>query len=272
MGRSGSDPVRSDTVDVVLQSRTPKYGLGRHYPKTAAGHGRVACLLLVIAKKGGITGVPAYSTLGWFADPVLSSMLHWDDATLISTLFHELAHQVLYIRHDTAFNESFARFVEQQGLREYLASGAQITPPDPIRRARHQQFVALVLSARDELATLYARAMPVEAMRAQKAHIFEALRARYQTLRDSAWQGDPRYDAWFEKLKTNNARLLPFGLYDALVPAFAALFDEVQGDWPRFYAASQALSELPADQRQARIEGLMQRQAKKPAQQALAGD
>ena len=68
-----------------------------------------------------VAGIPAYSTLGWYDDPLLSSMLHWDDDYLAELLFHELAHQQFYVKDDTAFNESFASFVGQQGLREWRA-------------------------------------------------------------------------------------------------------------------------------------------------------
>ena len=78
-----------------------------------------------------VGGVAAYSTLGHFKDPVLSTMLGWSDAQLAATLFHELAHQVVYVPGDSEFNESFATVVEEAGLERWLTE-----------RRRSQELVA----------------------------------------------------------------------------------------------------------------------------------
>ncbi|MGH8447434.1 MAG: aminopeptidase [Solimonas sp.] len=201
-----------------------------------------------------VGGVPAYSTLGWFDDPVLSSMLRWDDSTLISTLFHELAHQKLYLKHDTRFNESFAEFVGEQGLRDYLVLHPQLGTADfDQRRQRREQFTALVLAMRERLAALYREPLAAEAMRVRKQEAFDDFQRQYAALRDGAWQGQGWYDGFFKSGALNNARLLPFGLYDADLPAFAALFDENGRDWMRFYAAATALSKLDRDARRAEL-------------------
>ncbi len=204
-----------------------------------------------------VGGVPAYSTLGWFDDPVLNTMLHWDDATLIGTLFHELAHQQLYVRDDTRFSESFAAFVEQQGLHEYLAAHPQVAPADPAARTRRTQFVQLMLSARQRLQALYAQPLAVEAMRARKAATFADLQREYAQLRDAQWQGDRTYDRWFDDPAPNNAKLLPFGLYDEYAPAFARLFAQAGGDWRQFHAAAARLAQLAPESRQAALERLL---------------
>lgn len=193
-------------------------------------------------------GVPAYSTLGWFDDPLMSPMLRWDDATLIETLIHELAHQKLYVPGDTAFNESFAEFVGQEGLRQYRRLHPDL-PGNASLERRRREFTQRVLARRAQLATLYASALSEPLQRVLKAETLQGLQRDYQQLREGDWQGQGPYDAWFAEAPLNNARLLPFGLYDAGVPAFAALYAQSGGEWPRFYARAAQLARLPAAQR-----------------------
>lgn len=219
----------------------------------AQGRARGAAALL--REKGldtYVAGIEAYSTLGWFADPILNTMLRWDDQRLAATLFHELAHQRLYVADDTAFNESFASFVEQQGLREWQASRG--LPVQEGGRQR-QQFSALLLASRARLEMLYASPRSDKDKRAGKAAEFTRLRAEYRQLRDREWAGDSRYDAWIEA-PLNNAKLLPFGLYDQWVAAFAALFRQVDGAWPAFYARVDALGKLPLAPREQALAAL----------------
>src|SRR5574337_463121 len=169
-----------------------------------------------------IGGVPAYSTLGWFADPILSSMLRWDDDELAGTIFHELAHQLIYVKSDTTFNESFATFVQEQGLRAWRAS-RDLPPEDAHQQAMADGFTSLVLDLRERLKTLYASGVDQVAMAAGKQREIAAFRTRYAHWRQQHWPGDHRYDAWVAQ-PINNAQLLPFGLYDQWTPAFAALF------------------------------------------------
>lgn len=183
--------------------------------------------------------VPAYSTLGWFDDPVLSSMLRWDDDRLIETLFHELAHQQLFVEDDTAFNESFATFVGEEGLRQFRASRGE-PPPDTKAASHEQQFLELLLAARARLEAIYAQPLNHEAMRAAKQAEFARLRADYVALKKT-WNGYAGYDGWFAG-ELNNAKLLPVGLYNQRVPEFAALFREVGGDWGVFYEKARALA------------------------------
>jgi predicted aminopeptidase len=203
-----------------------------------------------------VGGVSAYSTLGWFSDPVLSSMMHWDDAMLIGTVFHELAHELYYIRDDTAFNESFATFVEEEGLRQWSASRGETLPDRSQGRMRHAGFVALVRGAREDLQTLYAQTLPVEEMRARKAERIESLRMEYRRMRDEAWGGWSGYDRWFES-PINNAKLLPVGLYHQWVPAFEALYAELDGNWAAFYAEVAVIGGLSTEARLERLQALM---------------
>jgi predicted aminopeptidase len=201
-----------------------------------------------------IGGVEAYSTLGWFNDPIMNSMMGWGDERLATLIFHELAHQRVYVKDDTEFNESFATFVEQEGTRQWRAFRS--LPPDNGAEAqRRDQFIQLVLDSRTRLEKLYAQPLPAEQMRQRKAAEFERLRGEYRLLRDSQWAGDKRYDAWINA-PMNNARLLPFGLYDQWVPAFAALFQKEGRDWVKFYAAAQKLGVLPVDERKVALKVL----------------
>lgn len=201
-----------------------------------------------------VAGIEAYSTLGWFADPILNTMLRWDDQRLAAVIFHELAHQQLYVQDDTAFNESFASFVEQQGLRQWRA--ARGLAADDAREARmRRQFTELILASRERLQALYEGPLDDAGKRAGKAAEFDRLRAEYRALRDAQWGGDARYDAWINA-PLNNARLLPFGLYDQWVPAFAALFEQAGGDWREFYRRAAELGELPLVERERALAAL----------------
>ncbi|WP_460878674.1 aminopeptidase [Rhodanobacter koreensis] len=202
-----------------------------------------------------VGGVPAYSTLGWFADPILSSMLSWDDDELDSTIFHELAHQLIYVKDDTAFNESFATFVQTEGLREWRQSRG-LPPQDDGYQTMDDGFTRLVLDLRDRLKNLYASGVDESAMEAGKQREIEAFRTRYTQWRDHGWPNDHRYDAWVAE-PINNARLLPFGLYDQWTPAFEVLFTRAGRSWPAFYASVRALAKLPKAQREQRLQGLL---------------
>lgn len=200
-----------------------------------------------------IGGVPAYSTLGHFADPLLSTMDRWDDDELVGTIFHELAHQEYYVKNDTAFNESFATFVQREGLRQWRADNHQ-PPPDSAANERARQFTQMVLATRAKLKALYASDLPDKMKLQRKQQTFADMRREYEHLRDTAWHGNRDYDHWFDT-PLNNAKLLPFGLYDRGVPAFAALFEQCDGDWTRFYAAVRKIGDEPAKQRDAFLAG-----------------
>ena len=197
---------------------------------------------------------PAYSTLGWFDDPVLNTMLRWDDDELAGTIFHELGHQQLYVKDDTSFNESFATFVEQEGLREWRAARGQ-PASDALGTRRGDQFAALVLATRMRLDALYASALPADEMRRRKQAEFEQLRRDYRALRNGEWHGYSGYDAWINA-DINNAKLLPFGLYHRWLPSFAALFAQAGSQWTPFFARAKQLADQPAAQRMTALEQL----------------
>jgi predicted aminopeptidase len=225
----------------------------RGYYNQGAARGEAA-LLRLRGMDVSIGGVEAYSTLGWFNDPILNSMMNWGDERLATLIFHELAHQRFYVQDDTEFNESFANFVEQEGTRQWRVARG-LAPASVSASKQRDQFIQLILDTRQRLEKVYAQPLSADAMRAAKAAEFERLRSDYRQMRDSQWAGDKRYDAWIN-LPMNNARLLPFGLYDQWVPAFAALFRQEGGDWLRFYAAVEKMGGLPVEQRKAALRQL----------------
>lgn len=201
-----------------------------------------------------LAGVNAYSTLGWFRDPVLSSFVHLPEAELAELLFHELAHQVLFVPGDTVFNESLAVTVAEEGLRRYAARHGLDLAPLAAARRRQREFVALVLTHRGHLAQAFAAA-PDTATRAQaKAEVYAALHADYAALR-ATWGGYGGYDAWMAAV--NNARLNSVATYYDLVPALQALLRANDHDMARFLAACRALAQLDIAARREALETLL---------------
>lgn len=232
----------------------------------------------------GVYPVPAYSTLGlmnWAGgDPLLNTFIRYPEGELARLIFHELAHQVVYARDDTVFNESFATAVERLGSQRWLASQAS----DAARQeyaafdGRRRQFRALALATRRDLEQVYAQNEAVaQAGRAQsaikkiatetaKATIMERFRQDYAQLK-TGWASQPGavgttgtsgnsgapgnpftgYDGWVAR--ANNASLGALAAYDDLVPGFEALFEREGRDWPRFYDAVKKLADRPKDER-----------------------
>jgi predicted aminopeptidase len=213
-----------------------------------------------------VYGVPAYSTLGWFDDPVLNTFVRYPDAELARLVFHELAHQLVYVKGDTMFNESFAVAVEEEGVKRWLARHG-----DERERAayaaqgeRRAEFVRLVLAYRARLEALYREPLPAEAKRAAKARLFAALEADYHALKAARWGGWAGYDRWFER-GVNNAQIASVATYEELVPAFRALLAREGGDMARFYAEVKVLANLDKPAREAALAAL----ARQPAAAAL---
>ena len=187
-----------------------------------------------------VGGVPAYSTLGHFADPLLDTMLQWDDTELAALVFHELAHQRLYRPGATAFNEAFATVVEREGVARWLLAEGHAAALDAYHeRQQHYLGVArLVAASRERLRQLFAARLAPAAMRAAKASEFERLRASYRQQRAELGGG---YD-WVFAAPLNNAVLLQFATYQDCVPALEARLAAVGGDLPRFYETLRALT------------------------------
>jgi predicted aminopeptidase len=200
-----------------------------------------------------VAGVAAYSTLGWFRDPVFSTQLRRSDSDLAALLFHELAHQQLYVSGDAAFNESFATTVEIEGMRRWLAQGEHSADMDQylLGKQRQAEFVEFLLTFRTQLAQLYASGLSEDQMRAAKTREFARLRTEYAQLRQQ-WGGYDGYDAWFAQ-GLNNAHLASIELYHQYVPAFQAMLASVHGDLPTFYQMARTISRLPTEERSARL-------------------
>lgn len=203
-----------------------------------------------------VYGVQAYSTLNWFDDPVLNTFLRSDDLRLAAILFHEMAHQVVYVKGDTRFNESFAKTVELEGLRRWLQESADpgLWQECQRREQRAAGFHELLAGARAELQGIYASAADDAAKRAAKAEVIDRTLAAYEGLRGS-WQGYAGYDAWIKR-GLNNARLAANATYHDLVPAFQALLQQSGAELPAFYLQVKTLGALPAPERLARLQAL----------------
>jgi predicted aminopeptidase len=203
-----------------------------------------------------VYGVPAYSTLGWMnwagGDPLLSTFITYPEGELARLIFHELAHQVVYAQDDTLFNESFATAVERLGSRRWLdkQASADARKAYAVFDGRRQQFRALALATRRELADIYKgkEAMTPErrAQAASKKVAMQRFHEAYAQLKTS-WGGYSGYDPWMAQ--ANNASLGAQAAYDELVPGFEALFERVGRNWPQFYDAVKRLADLPKDER-----------------------
>lgn len=199
-----------------------------------------------------VSGIQAYSTLGWFRDPVLNTMLVRNESRLAGNLFHELAHQKLYVKNDTSFNESFAMTVELEGMQRWLhQNGNQTTYKHYVKaRQRQKQFVSIIGRTRTKLEKIYQSSIGMESKRKQKRAIFAELKASYRDLRKK-WRGYPDYDHWFAR-KLNNAHLVPVGNYHDYVPAFQAILKNEKNNLTRFYqAATQLANKKPQDRTKA---------------------
>jgi predicted aminopeptidase len=198
-----------------------------------------------------VEGVPAYSTLGKLSDPLLSSMLSYGETELAATIFHELAHQLLYVKNDSQFNEAFAVTVEEAGLDRWLKARGE---PDEIQahrkmRERERAFIALFARGRARLARLYASGLPPAEMRQQKSEILLDIGKELTQLQQQLHVHSIVYDEWLAH-GLNNAHLASLATYYDCVPGFEHLLAEQGGDLPRFYAAARELSHLPKQQRQ----------------------
>ena len=204
-----------------------------------------------------VGGVAAYSTLGRFDDPVLSSMMQWDDTQLVALVFHELAHQQLYVKDDSEFNESFASTVEQEAMRIWLKARDDVAGAARYqeRRDRSAAFSLLVGTTRDRLVQLYGSDLSEDEMRIAKGKEFDRLRSAYE-VQKKAWNGYSGYDRWFDD-GLNNARLVPVSTYRRFVPAFRALLRQSDGSFQAFYLRCEELADLSLEQRHQRLDDLM---------------
>jgi predicted aminopeptidase len=207
-----------------------------------------------------VRGVSAYSTLGWlnkpwlpnyFSDPVLSTFLLKTDAELIATLIHEMAHQIVYLKNDTAFNESFAVFVEQEVLRQFLGESENFTFIGGNVEKTYQWYLSarkdrrlfrqMVTTTFEKMEILFAGKLKVDEKLRKKQQLFTEMRENYESHKKDFQVLS--YDSWFSK-KLNNTHLLGVRRYHSQVDKFARLFEENGQQWPQFFEAVRKLSKL----------------------------
>ena len=199
-------------------------------------------------------GVAAYSTLGWFDDPITSTIIDRSSNQLARLIFHELAHQVVYIPGDTAFNESFATVVENEGLQRWLSSLGQsdITAQINSGQLQRQQFVDLVTKYRDTLSKLYEGELPDTLKRQKKRELQTKLRQEFFLL-SKEWGNGGGYDSWFAN-SLNNAQLSTVTSYNDLVPSFEKLLKQSGDDLEVFYSLVAGLAKLNEIQRKEKLQ------------------
>ncbi len=198
-----------------------------------------------------VGGVAAYSTLGNFDDPLLNTMMGWDDVALVALLFHELAHQVVYVRDDSAFNESFATAVEEFGVARWLESRGELARYEEYQKGREyrQRLMRLVARARTDLGAVYNSVENDEEIRQRKAQRLQQLADDVVTeARDSGKEPS----AWLSG-RLNNARLISMTLYEGDLPAFRLLLAECDQDIRCFYERARELAAMDADRRAAAL-------------------
>jgi predicted aminopeptidase len=222
-----------------------------------------------------VAGVAAYSTLGWFDDPVLNTFLYNDDTRLAGLIFHELAHQQLYLAGDTEFNESFARSVEIAGVKRWLQSRNQASLIAQYQQRLKMQtdFVQTVLSLQADLAALYQQGFSESEMQSAKAQAIEVFQQQQYSNFKARWNGYAGYDDWVTGQSNNNAsqppqhaaavlnnaKLNTVSSYHRWLPAFEQLLMDSDGDFGEFYRQAKKLSKLNDNERRKALEQIKTR-------------
>ena len=204
-----------------------------------------------------VSGVPAYSTLGWFNDPVLSTFIKLPEAEVARMVFHELAHQVAYAPGDSAFNEAFATAVEEIGVARWINSHGDAPMRERYRlyQQRKQDFVDLLTRYRRKLIENFESNVSEHEKRERKASLFEALREEYEAMKAERWSGYAGYDRWFTE-PMSNAHFALISTYQDLVPAFQALY-QASGSLPAFYRQVRALAKMEKPKRRLALEATL---------------
>lgn len=201
-----------------------------------------------------VGGVSAYSTLGWFDDPILNTMLNKDITYLVKVIFHELAHQKVYIKNDTEFNEAFAETIALAGIKKWLL---QYHSQDVITEFINEQnyeneFVSLVLKSRDELEKLYNSEVPDQEKHQDKMEILKLMRERYKQMRSNR-NDDTTYDTWFNT-ELNNAKIAAVATYRHLIPNFMHLLEKTGNNFEDFYKLINKLDRCSTNERRSILE------------------
>ncbi|MCG8378779.1 MAG: aminopeptidase [Proteobacteria bacterium] len=196
-----------------------------------------------------VGGVSAYSTLGWFDDPVLNTMLKWSDARLAAVIFHELTHQLFYIKGDTEFNESLADAVAIIGVKRWLVSSARkgLLKEYNDFLSREEEFVNLILKYKEKLEVLYSTNLPDQIKRDRKKELFNGIREEYKIIKLN-WQKD-YYGNWI-KTRLNNASIASVVSYRKYLPAFLNMFEASQENIDIFFNKIRILTQCSLAERQ----------------------
>lgn len=206
-----------------------------------------------------LAGAKAYSTLGWFDDPLLNTMMYKSEARRAGIIFHELSHQVVYIENDTAFNEAFATTVEQEGVRRWMGEKGKDEEYQEylIDKKREAQFNRLLYVTREKLEQLYKTKLNDIEKRREKTMVFSLMQKKYHQLKET-WNGYSGYDLWMQQ-GLNNAHLLLIATYHDLVPTFNTMLKNENYDLKRFYKAVAKHGELDKEKRSFKLQELVKK-------------
>ena len=200
-----------------------------------------------------VGGVAAYSTLGHFNDPILNTMVGWNEVELAAIVFHELTHQLIYVAGDASFSEALASTVEEEGVRRWLLSQGRGADLAAHRMAQQRilDVVGLLRTTRASLGALYASGLDAPQMRTGKEALFGKLRQAYTVLK-SPWGSHAPFESWFAG-ELNNAQLASVATYYDCVPGFERELAAVGGELPAFYRRVRALAVLDRARRDAAV-------------------
>lgn len=200
-----------------------------------------------------LAGIPAYSTLGWFDDPLLSSMIDRGEIVTAAYIFHELSHQQFYVNGDSGFNEAFATAVEEIGVSLWLQENNKLTQLDQYHEwlIQKKMFSEFIKSSRQKFEALYAEQLSMHVMRNKKSALIAQMRTDFITL-SSQHKQITRYANWMAG-PLNNAQLGAISLYRELVPAFKNIYQLCDNDFKRFYARAKEISKLPIKEREQEV-------------------
>jgi predicted aminopeptidase len=200
-----------------------------------------------------VGGVAAYSTLGHFNDPVLNTMMSWNDVELAAIIFHELTHQLLYVPNDSSFNEALATTVEEEGVRRWLRAQGRTADLAArlVQQERYLKVIDLLTATRAQLRAVYASGLAPGPMRDAKRAAFASMRSAFAQLK-AGWGGHAPFESWFAD-ELNNAQLASIATYFTCVPGFERELAAVGGDLPAFYARVRAIAKLDQEKRDALV-------------------
>ena len=203
-----------------------------------------------------VYGVTAYSTLGWFSDPLLNTFINYPEIDLASLIFHELTHQILYIQDDSEFNEAFATAVELVLLKDWLQlkGDSESLSTVELERSRHNVISGMVFDYREKLDHAYKKSVNDIEKAKKKKQLFGEMKSAYSALK-KAGQGTRYYDWWFSR-ELGNADLLTVSTYYRLVPAFTKMIEQHE-TLSEFFEDAITLSEMKKPLRDIRFDKLL---------------